>query len=159
MGKPATQTITVTESFIDYEEAIDMIEEKHKIETRDVLGALSHFTKWAKKRGLNKASKDADGKPLNSSQIWYKEYQADPEGKAACPPYLDFWHWVVDNYEVHNGCIFTMNVSVDIEIELEKIEEDLDGITAEQHPQYFIVRILRMIQEEFGDEVTFKVEW
>lgn len=24
--------------------------------------------------------------------------------------YLDFWHWVVDHHEIHNGCFFTLRL-------------------------------------------------
>jgi len=33
-----------------------------------------------------------------------KPYEED-ESK----PYLDFWHWVVDNYDIHNGCFITFD--------------------------------------------------
>lgn len=30
-----------------------------------------------------------------------------PEGEVV--PYLDFWHWVVENYDIHNGCYITFH--------------------------------------------------
>lgn len=34
-------------------------------------------------------------------------------------PYLDFWHWVIERYEIHNGCYITFDKS-----ELDDIEKD-----------------------------------
>lgn len=34
-------------------------------------------------------------------------------------PYLDFWHWVIDRHEIHNGCFLTFSKE-----ELDEIDED-----------------------------------
>jgi hypothetical protein len=34
-------------------------------------------------------------------------------------PYLDFWHWVIANYEIHNGCFITFSEDM-----LPEIQED-----------------------------------
>lgn len=54
----------------------------------------SHFDKWCNKKGYGKT--DPAGNGRGSSQIWYAEYKADPEGEIKCPPYIDFWHFVRD---------------------------------------------------------------
>lgn len=53
-----------------------------------------------------------------------------------------FWHWVVDRYNITNGCSFGF-----IESELEYIEED------------WIKEIYAAFLEEFGKEIDFEVWW
>lgn len=54
------------------------------------------FDDWHKEKGLPKI--DPEGKEKSSSQLWYAEYMKEvKEGKWNETPYLDFWHWQLDN--------------------------------------------------------------
>jgi hypothetical protein len=60
-------------------------------------------------------------------------------------PYQDFWHWVVGNYQIHNGCYVTFTKEV-----LDEIQED------------WVKTIYSYYLHEFAldkNEVTFYVEW
>lgn len=67
------------------------------VDIRDLMGSDGHFSRWHKARGLPRV--DADGKDAGSSRIYMQMYRDDPEGEAACPPYVDFWHWLTRIYE------------------------------------------------------------
>lgn len=54
----------------------------------------------------------------------------------------DFWHWVTDHHTVHNGCIITFDSSLDLEDQKEWIQD-----------------ILKLYFKEFGEKITFWVEW
>lgn len=50
------------------------------------------FDDWIKHKGYPEF--DSEGKPADSSQIWFKEYMDDSRnGKWLDTPYLDFWHF------------------------------------------------------------------
>lgn len=53
-------------------------------------------------------------------------------------PYLDFWHWVCDNYSVHNGCFITFYKDV-----LEDLNKDDEKWMKEIYTHYI---------EEFADD-------
>lgn len=40
-----------------------------------------------------------------------REVEHEPNTEIA---YLDFWHWVCDTHEIHNGCFFTLYLRDDI---------------------------------------------
>jgi hypothetical protein len=75
--------------------------------------------------------RDVDGKfdPKNAKRMDEIEYK-------------DFWHFVCDNGDVHNGC----------EIYLPLTEDD--------NPQEeWIRKIVHAFNKEFGEEVPYWVEW
>lgn len=60
-------------------------------------------------------------------------------------PYLDFWHWLCDFGNVHNGCFISMPPASDI-------------------PQYtneekWVAPIVQAFEDEFGEEAEMWVEW
>ena len=67
------------------------------VDLRDMLESQGHFDRWRIAKGL--PSVDADGKDGGSSAIYMQMYMDDPEGEAARPAYIDFWHWLMDAYE------------------------------------------------------------
>ncbi len=145
MNKP-TPTVNIPPPPVaayDYHDSMAYLEEKYKFDSRDFSQCHGHFGKWADAKGYK--GKDPEGKDRNSSQIWYAEYMADPNGDATCPPYEDFWHWMIDNYEISNGEEFTFLIKQHIE------EED-------EHPE-FVETILKYWQQEFGDEIEIRTEW
>ncbi len=59
--------------------------------------------------------------------------------------YLDFWHWLCDLADVHNGCFIIMPPASDI-------------------PQYsdeekWVAPIVQAFEDEFGEEAEMWVEW
>lgn len=57
-------------------------------------------------------------------------------------PYLDFWHWVIENYDINNGCYITFHKDT-----LEEIEPA------------WIKEIYSHYIEEFADESGELVMW
>jgi hypothetical protein len=54
------------------------------------------FNDWHKSKKYGKT--DPSGLDQGSSQIWFKEFKTDVEqGDWLETPYLDFWHWQLDN--------------------------------------------------------------
>lgn len=82
-----------------YEDLEDELRANGVAQPRDVADSSSHFGKWADRKGYTNDTKDPEGKHRGSSQIWYAEYRADPQGEAACPPYLDLWHWFLERFD------------------------------------------------------------
>jgi len=66
-----------------------------------------------------------------------RDYAGMSKGKGVnvSVPYLDFWHWVLENQEVHNGCFISFSRGV-----LEEIEED------------WVKEIYTRYLDEFADE-------
>jgi hypothetical protein len=64
-------------------------------------------------------------------------------------PYLNFWHWVIDNYEISNGCFITFNKEV---LENGSFRED----------QKWAKEIYKLYIDEFADkdgELEMYVWW
>jgi hypothetical protein len=71
-------------------------------------------------------------------------------------PYLDFWHWIVETKQVHNGCDVTFTKE-DLSHAAQKQDNDKSPDTS------WRVKIVEYILKEFGKgrdrEVTFWVQW
>lgn len=103
--KPKTKKRT----FLDYHECRDYLQEKYKYDERDY-GGQEKFEKKVL-AGINKkygdswyttAPKDFTKKQKEAHDLYRRMMKNEPE-------YLDFWHWVVDNYEVHNGSFISFS--------------------------------------------------
>lgn len=93
----------------------------------DLKGSNGHFYTWCDEQGYGQ--KDPAGFDRGSSQIWYKEYNKSPTGKAACPPYINLWHLALDSVvpdEMHNDSIVTMFAMEDYEEYKDSYTEGLD---------------------------------
>ena len=53
-----------------------------------------HFDRWHKAKGL--PERDAEGKHFGSSKIFFQQYQADPDGEAAAPVFVNLWHYLLN---------------------------------------------------------------
>lgn len=65
-------------------------------------------------------------------------------------PYLDFWHWIVDHYDVHNGSYFHFDRE---DLKLEQEESCIAPWQGDIYQKFI---------DEFGDEngyIKFFVEW
>jgi hypothetical protein len=165
VDKPSLQ---VSEPYYDYHAVIDYIEDKYKIKTRDYHNSHNHFDTWLKIVGEEKPvypttphmvrqvlidgvqteiSEEEYTRRFKIIHDQYARYKAWEELNP-CPPYLDFWHWLVEGpaSEVHNGSYFYMNPR---------------KLIKEGH-QDWICEILELINKEFAqdyDNINFWVEW
>lgn len=118
MEKPQIKT----REYIDFLEVQDYIEHKYNI----------------KLRGYTPQNGFTDEQLLKT-----KEEYGSHEKK----PYLDFWHWICNNYEIHNGCEFVM-----------ELDWHLHQNNAKHTPEW-VREILKLFQQEFGNTPFFWVSW
>lgn len=101
MNKPSKHTI----EYYDYSEVSEFLQKKYNYSERDYSGHFDAYQaispKVLAKHGIT--GDIPHGLP--------DEYiiKIDNEIEAACPPYRDFWHFVVDRGDISNGSIFTMS--------------------------------------------------
>lgn len=132
MKKPKQKT---SKPHWDYHEVIEFIEKKYKIETRG----------YTPKCGFTEAQLEEN-----------KKHYRGTDSK----PYLDFWHYLTDNSEVHNGCFMYLNLLGDHYKGKKKDDGDWDG-DDEYRPRW-VREIQKMIYDEFKPkhgEMKCWVEW
>ena len=64
-------------------------------------------------------------------------------------PYQDFWHWVVETYQIHNGCFVTFS-------------RDADALRELPTDKQWVREIYQRYLDEFADEdgeLLMFVEW
>jgi hypothetical protein len=106
------------ESHYDYNECQDWIESKYGYKVRDYLGKFTYYKNGSPK-GFNENIK-----------------------------YLDFWHWITDNFDIHNGSYFLFS------------KDDLNNYRKSE-PEW-VKRIYNDFLTEFADEngeIEFYVWW
>ncbi len=82
--------------YITISEIQDHLDEKHHVNyLYDYLKRDLHYYEWCEKKGYKV---DPEGKYAGASQIWFKEYQQDPNGMALQPESLDFMKYCFDHY-------------------------------------------------------------
>lgn len=116
---------------IDYNEAENWVGKKLGYKLRDAAGHLPHYGKWCRAHGE---------RPLSNSQEQFKRYMKAPDGDKACPPYRDYWHFLVDSLQPSRGGSIT-------------IGSDLLGAEPWQD------EITKAFIEEFGDNKRFFTDW
>ncbi len=140
MEKPQPKTWT----YYDYHDLVEYLQTKYKANLHDFAKSHRHFGQWCDRKGLPKT--DPEGKDRSSSQVWFAEYKADPEGEATCPPYQNFWHWMIERYESRRGGMTHFCPK-------QILEEESD-----EHPE-FVLTILGWLCEEFGDAFSVYTDW
>ena len=106
--KPAAKTI----SKLDYHDMMEFLEEKYNFKSREFTGIPStmdydrHFDNWCDSKNLPK--KDSKGKDRHISKEFLEMYAKDPDGENAKPPYMDYWHYLCDLCEPHNGSFISI---------------------------------------------------
>lgn len=70
---------------------------KQGIQAYDVFQHSGSFDRWCDRKGYGHS--DPEGKHRGSSQIWFAEYQNDPEGACKEPPRLNLWHWLLNQFD------------------------------------------------------------
>lgn len=80
-------------------------------------------------------------------KISLENYAKWSPGKNDDKPYQNFWHWITDRQEIHNGCFFYLNVYEHTEPE-------------DKYCPGWVKEILKRFYDEFGeDEMRFWVAW
>lgn len=164
MAMKPNQRKIVEESW-DYHEVIDYIEKKYNIDVRDYAKSHEHFPNWLKLVGENppnypicpnniyqvnvngvmtkitKEEYDIRFKEIHDQYKRFKNWcDKNPE-----PPYLDFWHWYIENHEIHNGCYSNFNLKY--------------YLNNSSTPEW-IREITQLIYNEFQKEkMKFWIEW
>lgn len=144
-----------TIEYYDYSELAKEVCQLLGRDIRDYDGSHGHFGRWCDATGRGQT--DPEGKHRNSSQVWYAEYRADPNGEAASPEYRDFWHWWLKYHEIENGGYEDYNNFVEIRTDLME-DGDYD---ADEHD--WIIEILDTFIQVLGDdadkEITLHYYW
>jgi len=97
---PTAERNNIRRRKLDYNEMMEYLEDKYNFKAREFSGIPStmnvdrHFDKWCDKHGLPK--KDSEGKYRGSSQEFYTKYKEAEDGEKTKPPYMDFWHYLVE---------------------------------------------------------------
>jgi hypothetical protein len=90
MTDAAAMSVVPTLRYEDLEKSF----KERGVDLRDLSGADGHFDRWRRANRL--PTRDIDGAHHGSSKIFFTLYRNDPEGLAACPPNVDFWHWLLE---------------------------------------------------------------
>jgi hypothetical protein len=105
MTKPSKKIVTR----YDYNECSEFLEKKYGYDERDY-AARHKFWSECEKKTNKKFGKNgwyttprAEATPEQIEAIDYHEELLKAE-----PPYLDFWHFIIDHNEIHNDCDFVM---------------------------------------------------
>lgn len=98
-------------------------------------------------------ARDYINKKYNCDIDNYYNYKYDGSSTV---PYCNFWHWLVDAVDIHNGCYFYLGHEDALEMTDEVELEDYLG-----NDWKFIQEVLRLFYKEFGEngEIYFHVEW
>lgn len=145
----------ITKTFYDFIEMTEVINEIIDHDQRD-LGKYFYpetgdFNDWCDSK--NYGDYDPDGKYRNSSTIWFSEYKNDIVNKKWNEtPYLDFWHWQIDNC-VHenfrNDSFSKVSISMDLAKDAENWQKDIQKIWYET---------FKHLADEHGD-IDIWVSW
>ena len=112
----------LSEPYWDYHEVVDFIEKKYKIKLRG----------YTPKAGFTEEM-------IKHQKETYVGSKSDP--------YLDFWHWICEYQEIHNGCYFYLGT-----------QEEVD----EKWCPYWVKEILDLLDKEFPEakgEMYMYVSW
>jgi hypothetical protein len=105
---------------LDFATAIRFLEAKYNFNHYGYLepGQVDpnkHFEAWCDAKGYTANMTDPEGKRRGSSQIWFAEYAADPNGEDTCPEVQNFWHWLLSFMNPGGGfnvpTTFKMNIA------------------------------------------------
>lgn len=127
-----TKPTETAKTAIDWMAARQWIEQDLGYDLCDTLKSSEHYDEWCRKH-----SED----PATGSREQYARYVAAEDGNAQRPDYRDYWHFLTERCDIHNGGIVMIGLDL-----LESCEPWQADIT-----QAFIT--------EFGDECEYWVEW
>ena len=129
-----TKTTRPEKDFYDF---IEMCNEIDKVLGYDQRECGKHFypetgkfDDWCNSKGYGE--EDSEGLHRGSSQIWFKEYQQDIlEEKWLDTPYMDFWHWQMDNCigdDFSNDSYSTINIHPNIAKNAEDWQKEIQQV-------------------------------
>lgn len=124
-----------TEKAYDVHDVMNYIDAKYGSDCYDVFGSGKHFDAWCDAQGYGQ--KDPEGKKRSHSNIWFAEYQKNPDGQAKCPPY----ETVLDQLD-KVYCIYAQPVIV----------FDFDKAEFSNSSDY-MKEFAERVEKEFGDAV------
>ena len=125
----------ITKAAIDWNEAVKFIETQLGYDLRDASGKADHFVNWCRRH-----NKDNAGSNQEEQKQW-SEYVTAPDGQQREPEYRDYWHFLIDHCDIHNGGSFIIYSWL-----LDDCEPWQEAIT-----QAFL--------DHFGDECEFWTDW
>lgn len=88
--------VRVTDRIYDFSDLHDDLTECG-IDAYDVFKRCRSFDEWCNRKGYGNT--DPEGEHRGSSQIWFAEYQADPDGACKEPPRANLWHFFLDAFD------------------------------------------------------------
>jgi hypothetical protein len=116
--EPTAEKNNIRRRKLDYHDMMEYLEEKYNFKARGFSGIPTmnvdkHFDKWCDKHGLSQ--KDSKDKHRSSSQEFYTQYKEAEDGEKTKPPYMDFWHYLVEynDENMRNGGYITIPRTVD----------------------------------------------
>jgi hypothetical protein len=140
----------------DYHEVFNYIKEKYNIDVEDYAGYfksyIPHLKEWCEKHGEDYnllEMKNPTEKQLAERRKINNAYQEAKDGDSARPPYLDFWGWITDRNEIHNGCYFYLTV------------RKTDWEDMHSYPEW-VKEIVALLDKEFNPktgDMLFYVDW
>jgi len=150
---------------LEYDAAIRFLEAKYSFNAYGYLepGQVDpnkHFHIWCDARGYTESMTDAEGNHRGSSQIWFAEYAADPEGEDACPKVQNFWHWLL-GFMCPDG---NLKIPRKFKLNIAKVLAEYDSTVAvENAARMEAVRLqmaplLKMLPSEFQKTAQRQVE-
>jgi hypothetical protein len=130
-----------TRSYYDYDEIIDYIEKKYKIDVRDYANSVKHNIELTKKF-VNETGIKVNGDTKFTSPEYLKFLDWVKTNKFEVDkPYLDFWHWLIDHF---------FNGAGTGSVEYLPVNKD---VVKESYPDApdWVLEIFGYLEKEFGD--------
>lgn len=154
---PPVRPTRKTRRAYDYTECRDYLEAKYGYDERD----YAHISGWSDRLYRRVCRKykipliKYMNTPFKDMTENMKKANAEIEvaEKAGGPPYLDFWHWVIDNHEIHNGCYVTFSRGA---------LEELEDMALKEPDKAWVRDIYKRYINEFADkkgELEMYVWW
>ena len=147
MTKPKVKT----KKYLDYNECRNFLEEKYEYKERDYLGKFKYQSECLKEVNAKFGKSWYNTRPAEFTEEQKQANDLYNELMNNGPEYKDFWHWVCDHYEIHNGCFITFSQET-----LDSYEGHDDGM-----PEW-VKTIYGYYLKEFADEngeVEMYVSW
>lgn len=146
-----------TITYVDYNDMVDHVEEKYKIDTRDYAGwsaagqqELEAYDVWLKEVH-NTNQQELRERLGHSHELYATTYALPVHLKVPRPEYQDFWHWMLDEVfygDPQRGKPQALNW-----------HQVLTDAEEDDAPEW-VKEILRLFVAEFGDEeYTVVIDW
>lgn len=146
-----------TITYVDYNDMVDHVEAKYKINVRDYAGwseagqqELEAWRMWLQETH-NTTEQELIERLGHSNELYATTYAVPEHLKVPRPEYQDFWHWMLD--DVFYG---DPQRGVPQPLNWHEVLTEAESNTAPE----WVQEILRLFVAEFGDqEYTVVVDW